>query len=126
MKFEQVCQSALAYFQQHPVFKVLLPISMPVMLVCVVLRLVQNVISLGSFVSALLFFVFILMLFLTVAQCNFRVAAIGLAGFALDYLLSFATSLIRYHSLAYGTLLYLVVYGGLAFLSYKKSVEINR
>ncbi len=125
MKFEQVCQTALAYFQQHPVFKILLPISMPLMLVCVVLRLVQNLVSLGSFVSALIFFTFLLMLFLTVAQCNFRMAAVGLAGFALDYLLSFVVSLIRYHSLAYGTLLYLVVYGGLAFLSYKKSMTFN-
>ena len=123
MKFEQVCQTALAYFQQHPVFKILLPISMPLMLVCVVLRLVQNLVSLGSFVSALIFFAFLLMLFLTVAQCNFRMAAVGLAGFALDYLLSFVVSL--YHSLAYGTLLYLVVYGGLAFLSYKKSMTFN-
>ena len=119
MKFEQVCQTALAYFQQHPVFKILLPISMPLMLVCVVLRLVQNLVSLGSFVSALIFFAFLLMLFLTVAQCNFRMAAVGLAGFALDYLLSFVVSLIRYHSLAYGTLLYL------AFLSYKKSMTFN-
>ena len=125
MKFEQVCQTALAYFQQHPVFKILLPISMPLMLVCVVLRLVQNLVSLGSFVSALIFFTFLLMLFLTVAQCNFRMAAVGLAGFALDYLLSFVVRLIRYHSLAYGTLLYLVVYGGLAFLSYKKSMTFN-
>ena len=125
MKFEQVCQTALAYFQQHPVFKILLPISMPLMLVCVVLRLVQNLVSLGSFVSALIFFAFLLMLFLTVAQCNFRMAAVGLAGFVLDYLLSFVGSLIRYHSLAYGTLLYLVVYGGLAFLSYKKSMTFN-
>ena len=125
MKFEQVCQTALAYFQQHPVFKILLPISMPLMLVCVVLRLVQNLVSLGSFVSALIFFAFLLMLFLTVAQCNFRMAAVGLAGFALDYLLSVVVSLIRYHSLAYGTLLYLVVYGGLAFLSYKKSMTFN-
>lgn len=95
MKFEQVCQSALAYFQQHPVFKILLPISMPVMLVCVVLSLLQNLISLGGFVSAL------------------------------DYLLAFLVSLIRYHSLSYGALVYLVVYGGLAFLSYRKSMTFN-
>ncbi len=125
MKFEQVCQSALAYFQQHPVFKILLPISMPVMLVCVVLSLLQNLISLGGFVSALVFLGFFLMLFLTVAQCNFRMAAVGLAGFALDYLLAFLVSLIRYHSLSYGALVYLVVYGGLAFLSYRKSMTFN-
>lgn len=125
MKFEQVCQSGLAYFQQHPVFKVLLPISMPVMFGFVALRLLQNLISLGNFVSALTFLGFFLMLFLTLSQCNFRMSAFGLAGFALDYLLSFLTSLIKYKSLAYGSLLYLVVYGGLAFLSYKKSLTFN-
>lgn len=125
MKFEQVCQSALTYFQQHPIFKVLLPISIPLMYVCVLIRLVENLISLGSFVSGIVFLGFFLMLFLTLAQCNFRMAAFGLAGFALDYLLTFLVNLIRWHSVAYGTLLYLVVFGGLAFLSYKKSMTFN-
>ena len=126
MKFEQVCQTALLYFQQHSVLKIFLPISTPLMLLCVVLRLVQNVISLGSLVSTLTFFVFFLMLILTLAQCNLRMAALGLAGFTLDYLLSFLMSLVRYHMLAYGSLLYVVVFGGLAFLSYQKSMTFNR
>lgn len=126
MKFEQVCQSGLSYFQQHPVFKILLPISMPLMLGCVILRLVQNLINLGAFVSALVFLGFFLMLILTLAQCNFRMVGIGLALFALDYLWTFLSTLIKYHSVAYGSLLYLVVYGGLAFLSYKKSASFNR
>lgn len=125
MKFEQVCQSGLAYFQQHPVFKILLPISMPLMLACAVLQLVQNLISLGGFVSALIFLGFFLMLILTLSQCNFRMAAVGLGLFALDYLWSFLSVLIKYHSLSYGVLLYLAVYGGLAFLSYKKSIAFN-
>lgn len=125
MKFEQVCQSGLMYFQQHPVFKILLPISMPLMLGCAILRLVQNLISLGAFVSALVFLGFFLMMILTLAQCNFRMVGIGLGLFALDYLWTFLSTLIKYHSLAYGALLYLVVYGGLAFLSYKKSVSFN-
>jgi hypothetical protein len=125
MKFEQVCQSGLAYFQQHPVFKVLLPISMPLMLGCAILRLVQNLISLGAFVSALVFLGFFLMMLLTLAQCNFRMVGIGFGLFALDYLWTFLSTLIKYHSLAYGSLLYLVVYGGMAFLSYKKSVSFN-
>lgn len=125
MKFEQVCQSGLAYFQQHPVLKVLLPISMPLMLGCAILRLVQNLISLGAFVSALVFLGFFLMMLLTLAQCNFRMVGIGFGLFALDYLWTFLSTLIKYHSLAYGSLLYLVVYGGMAFLSYKKSVSFN-
>lgn len=126
MKFEQVCQTALLYFQQHPVLKIFLPISTPLMLLCVALRLVQNVISLGSLVSTLTFFVFFLMLLLTLAQCDFRMTAVGLAGVTLDYLLSFLMSLVRYHMLAYGSLLYVVVFGGLAFLSYQKSMTFNR
>ena len=105
MKFEQVCQSGLAYFQQHPVFKVLLPISMPLMLGCAILRLVQNLISLGAFVSALVFLGFFLMMLLTLAQCNFRMVGIGFGLFALDYLWTFLSTLIKYHSLAYGSLL---------------------
>lgn len=125
MKFEQVCQSALIYFQQHPIFKVLLPISMPLMFVCVLLRLVNNLISLGGFVSALTFLGFFLMLFLTLAQCNFRMVAFGLCGFTLDYVITFLVNLIRWHSLVYSSLLYILVFGGLAFLSYKKSMTFN-
>lgn len=125
MKFEQVCQSALMYFQQHPIFKILLPISMPLMFVCVLLRLVNNLISLGGFVSALAFLGFFLMLFLTLAQCNFRMVAFGLCGFTLDYVITFLVNLIRWHSIVYSSLLYIVVFGGLAFLSYKKSVTFN-
>ena len=125
MKFEQVCQSALVYFQDNRFFKILLPVSMPLMFVCAALRLLETFVSLGSFVSALVFIVFWLSLILTLSQCSFQIAAIGLGVFALDYLISFISGLIRYHSVAYGTLLYLVVYGGLAFLSYKKSVSFN-
>lgn len=126
MKFEQVCQSGLMYFQQHPIFKTILPISMPLMLACAVLRLVQNFISLGAFVSALVYLGFFLMLILTLAQCNFTMVSVGLALFALDYLWSFLSSLFKYHSFAYGSVLYLAVYGGLAFLSYKKSMNFNQ
>jgi len=125
MKFEQVCRSALMYFQQHPVFKVLLPISMPLMFACVLLRLVNDLISLGSFVSALTFLGFFLMLFLTLSQCNFRMVAFGLCGFTLDYVITFLESLIRWHSIVYSSLLYILVFGGLAFLSYKKSMTFN-
>lgn len=126
MKFEQVCQAGLAYFQQHPVFRVLLPISMPLMLGCAALRLVGNLISLGGFVSALLFVGFFLALFLTLAQCNFCMAGIGLGLLAADYLWSLLHSLIKYHSVSYAALVYLIVYGGLAFLSYQKSMTFNR
>ena len=51
-----------------------------------------------------------------------RMLAIALGIWAVDYAYGFLSSLIRFHSLSYGTLLYLVVYGLLAFLAYKKSL----
>lgn len=125
MKFEQVCQSALAFFQQSRIFKVLLPISIPIMFIVLALDILGIFVSLGSFVNALIFFVFFLSLFLTLARCNFRMAAIGLGVYALEYLISMLTTIIKYKYMPYGTIVYLVVYGILAFAAYKKSVSFN-
>lgn len=125
MKFEQVCQSALAYFQQHPVFRILLPLSIPIMFVAALLDILGIFVSLGSFVNALIFFAFFLALFLTLAQCNFRMAGIGLGVYALSSLIVLLIDIIKYKFMPYGTLVHLLVYGFLAFLAYKKSVSFN-
>ncbi len=125
MKFEQVCQSGLAYFQQHRIFKILLPLSIPLMFVAVALDILGIFVSLGSFVYAVLFFAFFLALAMTLAQCNFRMAAFGLGLYAIEYLISLLRTLIKYKYMPYGTLVYLVVFGFLAFLAYKKSVSFN-
>lgn len=126
MKFEQVCQPLNAYFAQHPIFRILLPLSVPLMLICAAIRLVSSFIEIGSVASAVVLILFYLSLILAVSTCNFRMTAAGLGGYALYYVISLVKTLIRSHSLSWVALIYLAVYGGLAFLAYKKSVGFNQ
>lgn len=124
MKFEQVCQPLNAYFSQHPLFRVLLPLSIPLMLLCAALRLVDFFISLGL-VATVAYLAFFLFLILTISTCNFRMAAAGLGLFALDYVFSLVRSLMKYHTLSYVSVIYLLLFGYLAFLAYRKSAVLN-
>lgn len=126
MKFEQVCQTLNAYFAQHSLFRILLPLSVPVMIVCAAIQLVSSFISIGSVASAIVLFAFYLFLVLTISTCNFRMTAAGLGIYALYYVIALVKNLIKFRSLSWGALIYLVVYGGLAFLAYKKSVGFNK
>lgn len=125
MKFEQVCQNLNAYFSEKAIGRTLLPLSVPLMLGCAVLRLVSYFISIGSFASALVFLVFFAALLLVLSTCNFRMTAIGLGVYAAYYVCAVLRSLIVSHTLAWGSLLYLAAYGYLAYAAYRKSVSLN-
>lgn len=124
MNFEQVCQSLNVYFGQKPIFKVLLPLSVPLMMVCVVLQEVGRFISLGSVVSAVTYIGFFLGLLLVLSTCNFKMAAIGLGIFALGYAYHVIYSLIKYQYINYSSVIYLLLYGFLAYEAYKKSIKV--
>lgn len=126
MKFEQVCQTLNAYFTQHSLFRILLPLSVPIMIICAVIHLVDGFISIGSVASAIVMFGFYLFLILAVSTCNFLMAAAGLGIYALYFVISLVRNLIQFRILSWAALVYLAVYGGLAFLAYKKSIGFNK
>lgn len=123
MKLEQVCQTLNAYLSQKPLFRTLMPLAPVLAIVFAAVSLLGNWISLGSFVNALCFVGFLVGLLLALSLCQFQMLAVALGLWAVDYAYGFLYNLIRYRSLAYGSLLYLAFYGALAFLSYKKSLE---
>lgn len=53
MKFEQVCQTMNRYFLQKGIFKIMLPISTPIMIVCVGFQLLNRFVSIGGAMSTL-------------------------------------------------------------------------
>lgn len=126
MKLEQVCQALGAYFEQHPVFKVLMPLGTPIMLACVILQEVGLFVNLGSVVETIAYLGFFLGLLLVLAACNFKMSAAGMGIFALGYLFSVLRSLIQYHSIYYSGIIYLLLFGFLAYQSYRKSLLINK
>lgn len=125
MKFEQVCQPLNAYFAQHPIFRILLPLAIPLMLLCEGLQILGIFISLGGLVSVVTFLGFFLFLILVVSTCNFRMVSIGLAMLTAEHLISLLRSMILYRSLSYGSLVYVLVFGWLTFQAYRKSTVLN-
>lgn len=126
MKFEQVCQSMNTYFSQNRIGRVMLPVSVPVLLVCAVLSVVADFISLGSIVNTLVYILFFFALILVLSCCNFRMAAIGMGIFALDYLYGFLYSLIKYRAVNYSSLIYVLLYAFFIYQAYRKSLQINK
>ena len=126
MKFEQVCQSINAFFAQNPIIRVLLPLSAPLMFVCVALQVLGNFISLGSVMSAVSYIGFLFMLILVLSECKFKMASIGLAIYAATYVYSLLRSIFKYHTVNWVSVIYLLLFGYFAFQSYRKSLQINK
>lgn len=121
MKFEQVCQPLNAYFAQHPVFRILLPLGVPLLLVCAGLQILGSFIALGGLVNSVAYIGSFLALILVVSTCNFRMTSLGLALISVDYLISLLHSVISYHSMSWGALLNLLFFGWLTIQAYRKS-----
>lgn len=126
MKFEQVCQTMNRYFMQKGIFKIMLPISTPIMIVCVGLQLLNRLISLGGAMGTLTYIGAWLSLILVISRCAFKIAAFGMGGLALGYLYTFLHSIIKYHSVNYSALIYVLLFCVFAYQAYKKSIVINR
>lgn len=124
MKFEEVCRSFNVFLAQNHFISVLLPIAVPVMLVCVALQWLGMFVSLGGIVNAISYLGFFFMLLLVLSLCNFKMAAVGLGIYSLQYLFTFMKSLISYRSVNWAGIIYLAVYLYLAYRSYKKSLSI--
>lgn len=126
MKFEEVCQTLNAYFTKKNFLNVLLPLSVPIMLACAILQFVARFISLGSIVNAVTYFGFYFALLMVLSLCNFKMAAIGLAIYALDYVYSLVYNLIRYQYVSASTIIYILVYGFFAYEAYKKTLPSGK
>lgn len=123
MKFEQVCQSLSVYFSQKPIFKVLLPLSVPLMFICVILQELNRFISVGSVVSSLSYIGFFVALLMVLSTCNFKMASIGLAIFSLGYVYNVLYNVIKYQYINYSSVIYLLLYGFFTYQAYKKSLQ---
>lgn len=126
MKFEQVCQKLNEYFTQKHVIRILLPISVPIMFICVALLWLGNFISLGSVTNTICYLGFWFAVVMVLSVCNFRMTAAGFGVYALLHAFNIVRSLIRYHSVDWSGVIYLVLYMYFAYQSYKKSLQINK
>ena len=125
MKFEQVCQTMYAYFSQQSLTRTLLPLAAPLMLVCAALRIVDNFFGMDSLILAITYLGFFFFLILTASACNFTMVTAGLGLYTLDYVISFLSGLIRFHSFYFSNLLYILVFGFLTYQALRKSALIS-
>jgi len=125
MKIEQLCQTMKEFFSQYAIVRILFPLSSVILYVCGALSILNGFIYLGSVVSSLAFLVGVVMMILTLSQCQFFSLSIGIGLYALNYAIAVIRSVISFRSIAYGSLVYLLFYGVLAFLAYRKSLSLR-
>ena len=109
-----------AYFSQKPLINTLMPLSAPLMLIFVALRLLDNFINMDSAILAIAYLGFFFCLILTLSTCNFAMTTAGLGLYTLDYIIGFLSSLIRVHYFSLSSLLYILVFGLLTYQSLRK------
>lgn len=125
MGIEKVGISFNEYCANNKILKVLLPLSVPILLVTAVIRFLQNFISIGSVASALVYVGFILGVLLTFAKSEYKMMSIGIGICILDYAYAVLMSLIKYQSISWGSLIYILIWGFFAFMAYKKSIKLG-
>ena len=124
MKMEQVSQTLKEYFSQFSAVRVLLPIAPILLYVLTALRVLGNFVSLGTVVHTLVYVCFFGAVILVLSNCQFRDLFIGTGVMGALYLVELVIRLFRGY-LSYSALIYLVLYGLVAFLSYKKYLQFK-
>lgn len=120
MQIENVSSALNDYLKENKFTSPLLSFGKIGMLACAVLAIVNNFISLGTIVSTLAFYAFVVFALMVFAQEDFKALAMGLALYSAPYLLTILRGIFRGY-LSWGSLVHFLVYLGLAFLAYKKS-----
>lgn len=113
------------YCLEHKILKILLPLSVPILIIAAILRDVQSLISLGSAVTAAAFICYIIGILLVFAKAEYQIMALGMGLYSIGYAISFLRSLIKYQMFSWSAAIYLLVWGFLAYLAYKKSIALS-
>lgn len=126
MGFENVCKSLKNYFSNNKILAPLQPYALPVTMVCGVLMVLQEIIpgfSLGWFFTFVKV-AFYLFFFMLLGTENFLMIAVALCLRALYFLIDEIQGLVgTYSYFSMGSLIYVIVFGFLAYLAYMKSTQ---
>lgn len=117
-----------AYFSNNTIFKVLLPIDMVLLFAGLAIMLLNGIlgINFSNFIHGLAYWAFILGLLLTYANLHQQFLYIGLFGYGALHLYGLLEGLFnKYHSFNWSDLFFVLVFGGLGYLVFKRSVSGN-
>lgn len=123
MQLEKVGSVWHEYCLANKVLKILLPLNIPLLMVTAVLRNLQNFISLGSAAGVIIYVGFITGILLTFAKAEYRMLSVGMGIYMLDYVYGISRSLLKYHNINWGSIMYLLVWGYFTYAAYKKSIK---
>lgn len=123
--YQNVSNELRSYFSSHKIFKILMPLDIIIMFAGLAIMFLTNIlgVSVGSFFSALSFWLYILGLLLTYANLKEQFLYIGLLGHgALRFIELLIALFGRYHYLSWSSLFGIIVYGGLGYLVLKRTL----
>lgn len=114
------------YCSNNKFLKILLPISIPLLLITAVIRLIENFVSFGSAAAVVIYVLFILGILLVFANSAYQILAMGFGIAAVDSVCSILRNLFKSHpTFNWSAFLYVFIWGFFAYLAYKKSFKIN-
>ena len=121
---ENVSGELKKYLEGKPFFSALLSFDMIILYVSVALMVLGDIISLGSFINALIFYVFMLGIVLCLANANFQALMIGLGVRAIIAIVNLFQGFREYGGyLSWSALFALLIYGYFAYASYNKTLK---
>lgn len=125
MKLENLTVVLNEYLEGKKGLKAFLPIASKLMLICAALLLVDDFIDLPSELHTCAYILFLLCGIGTLARGEFFLLTMGVALRFADYVYNLLYFVIRWRSLSGSTAIYVVFYGLLLFMAYKKSKELG-
>ena len=123
--YQNISNELRSFFSNNKIFKLLLSLDIIIMFVGLALVFLSGTlgISIGSFLSGIAYWAFILGLLLTYASMKEQFLYIGLLGYGAVKLVDVLVAIIgRYHYLDWGSLYRLVIFGGLGYLVLRKTM----
>lgn len=119
---ENVSGELKKYFEGKPIVSALLSLDMIILYVAAGLMVLNRIVSIGTFVSALLLYVLVFGAVLCLANNNFSAIMIGLGVKAGVDLVSLVISIFgRYRAFSWSSLYSAIIFAFFAYMAYKKT-----
>lgn len=120
--YSNISRELKDYFSSHRIFRILLPLDRVFLFGGLGLLVLNYFVSIGSLLSALAYYGFLLGLLLVYANCKQKDLYIGMFIYAATKLYSFLKNAIftKYRYVNYSAFLACLIFAGLGYLVYKR------
>ncbi|MCX7747980.1 MAG: hypothetical protein N2645_14015 [Clostridia bacterium] len=113
------------FFNNHPIMRTLLPLDTAFLFGGLGILLLNQFAFVGSLLTSLAYYSFLLGLLLTYAKFNQKFLYYGFFGYAGIQAYHIILNIFKYNFLSYDSLITGLVFGGIGYLVFKKSTQPN-